>query len=159
MSKAKYVFNEHLDWMCHVLFLLCYIPQLQITSKNDVAGVLNEEQSWSNPWFWHNKLAFQNIQDLHFITNHICTLTALYTKNFILRDHTTRWLTVIAQSMWMERAMHKTEWKHKLFVEKHDREKVNFQTVVHFYKVLNDVHARARTLIFSQFINWKMGFA
>jgi len=54
--------------------------------------------------------------------------------------------------------MHKTAQKCRLFVEKHDREKVNFQTVINFYKVLNDARAHTHTpkpmiLIFSQFIN------
>jgi len=55
--------------------------------------------------------------------------------------------------------------KRKLFVEKHDREKVNFLNVIYFFKILNDAHAHTHTkpkptiIIFSQFINSKMGFA
>lgn len=46
----------------------------------------------------------------------------------------------------MERGMHKMAQKRKLFFEKHDREKVNFQTVIYFYKILNDActHERVR---------------
>ena len=41
--------------------------------------------------------------------------------------------------------MHKTAQKCRLFVEKHDREKVNFQTVINFYKVSNDARAHTHT--------------
>ena len=68
----------------------------------------------------------------------------VYKKSYLMW-RTTHWLAVIAQLMWIERAMHKMAQKHKLFIEKHDRKKVNFRTVIYFYKILNDAHAHTHT--------------